>query len=610
METMDFLVVFRGSGADVLTLPLHSIYTPSADPQKRPEVNAVGEGSISKKMSLLQELLQSKVSSALATPSGNNVLIVDLCTECGCTGEEVEHIPNVGAYLCCQQTSVKEDSVEASDLNTFFPEYKPASKEWKELVSLCEKLRLEDLLKQLQKEEFQHTYNELLGELQELKSKVSSTSGPLDSASNEWERKRQMLQRKAVQIEEALRQFESAPQTPQADKGQSGAELIMRSARDKDKLEVELQSIRYMCDQTYVEEKNQGKSLAYNLIVAGVTGTGKSSSLNTILDRQICAVSGAQAQGTRGCNMQDGSISEEHFVSFIDTQGLGADTSITDTELLSQIMRSTESVYRMGIINNILISMDLASRQTPAAMANQLTLMELFSEVRTSCFLILTKWNTNSVQAEWNKPLRTWMRKWRRARNIEDITEEPPSYHEMYQAYCNYIVSSMNNEEDGGSFSKMGTFLAFFESRVLWMYNLDGIQIEDKEDGELAPHIHKLYEFYRNKALETLYIGRKHIDVDSITFLKRDELTLGTMAKELVDMRDTKISSLEGIGRESRKLSQMESVFKDMVSQNATRMQKADFDRGEKSYMEDIADIAGLKESKKTKEKALGCILS
>lgn len=304
--------------------------------------------------------------------------------------------------------------------------------------------------------------------------------------------------------------------------------------------------------------------------------------------------------------MQDGSISEEHFVSFIDTQGLGADTSITDTELLSQIMRSTESVHRMGIINNILISMDLASRQTPAAMANQLTLMELFSEVRTSCFLILTKWNTNSVQAEWNKPLRTWMRKWRRAKQLQDISEDPPSYHEMYQAYCSYIVTSMNNEEDGGSFSKMGTFLAFFESRVLWMYNLDGIQIEDKEDGELEPHIHKLYEFYRDKALETLYIGRKHIDVETITFLRQDEKSLGTMAKDLVDMRNSKISSLEGIGRESRKLSQMESVFKDMVSQNSTKMQKADFDRGEKSYMEEIADIAGIAKEKQ-KEKDKGC---
>merc|ERR1712232_288895 len=101
----------------------------------------------------------------------------------------------------------------------------------------------------------------------------------------------------------------------------------------------------------------------------------------------------------------------------------------------------------MGVINNILISFDTNNRATPASMANQLTLMELFSEIRDSCFLLLTKWNTNSVQSEWNAPLRTWTRKWKRAKTLEEITEDPPSYHELYEAYCNYIVRAMNNEE-------------------------------------------------------------------------------------------------------------------------------------------------------------------
>lgn len=90
--------------------------------------------------------------------------------------------------------------------------------------------------------------------------------------------------------------------------------------------------------------------------------------------------------------MQDGVIADDLFVSFIDTQGLGADTSVTDEDLLSQIMMSTETITKLKVINNILISFDTNTRATPATMANQLTLIELFRDLRNSCFLILTKW--------------------------------------------------------------------------------------------------------------------------------------------------------------------------------------------------------------------------
>lgn len=608
MATEDVLVVFQHSGADVLTLPLHSIYR-SLEGIEGEQSTCQAGGAVQKSQSLLEELLCKKETAVSKPAERDSKIFIDLSTECGCSRDELDHLPSIGAYLCSINSKQLTHQGSKNIRKMFFSSYETSTKEWSSLISLCKKLRLVELLTQLQRSEFQETYLNLVGELRELKLKANSSEHEAEQTSNDRERRRNSLERKAIELEKAIRELDQDPGLEVLDQNNSPSDLIFEAARAKDKLEVELQSIRYMCDHTYVEEKNQGKSLAYNLIVAGVTGTGKSSSLNTILDRQVCAVSGAQAQGTRGCNMQDGSISDRHFVSFIDTQGLGADTSITDTELLRQIMRSTESVHRMGIINNILISMDLASRQTPAAMANQLTLMELFSEVRTSCFLILTKWNTNSVQAEWNKPLRTWVRKWRKAKRLADIKEDPPCYHEMYQAYCSYIVTSMNNEQDGGSFSKMGTFLAFFESRVLWMYNLDGIQIEDREDGELAPHIQRLYDFYREKALDTLYIGRKHIDVDTITFLKQDELSLGTMATELIEMRNAKINSLEGIGRESRKLSQMESVFKDMVSQNSTKMQKSDFDRGEKSYIDEIANIAGMGKAKKAEGKGLGCVV-
>eukprot|EP00511_Aplanochytrium_stocchinoi_P003812 CAMPEP_0204823766 /NCGR_PEP_ID=MMETSP1346-20131115/1844_1 /ASSEMBLY_ACC=CAM_ASM_000771 /TAXON_ID=215587 /ORGANISM="Aplanochytrium stocchinoi, Strain GSBS06" /LENGTH=658 /DNA_ID=CAMNT_0051950555 /DNA_START=178 /DNA_END=2155 /DNA_ORIENTATION=+ len=438
---------------------------------------------------------------------------------------------------------------------------------------------------------------------------------PTESLKRSLEERRKVLEMKAEEIRRELKalelelDMENQIKNNLVDAEDENVTNMKFNARRRDKLEVELQSILYIRDQTILAERHEGKSLAYNLLVVGVTGTGKSSSLNTLLDNQLCKVSGGQAQGTRGCNMQDGSISGDHFVSFIDTQGLGADTTVTDQQLLQQIMMSTESVNKMGIINNVLISFDLANRQTPAVMANQLTLMELFTELRRSSFLIFTKWNTNSVQSEWNTPLKKWVRKWRRTRRIEDIKEDPPSYHEMYQAYCNYIVSSMVNDEDGGSFSKMGTFLLFFEARVLWMYNLDGIQIEDKEYGDLEPHIEKLYNFYRNLALETLHRGRGQHHVEDLTFLKKSEDTLGTVAQALVSERDRKIDYLESIGKTSVSLSKMEAVFKDMAAENVKNMKNKCLENGSKPYMDEIAVIAGLKHDQ-SKSPIVGCVVS
>jgi len=357
---------------------------------------------------------------------------------------------------------------------------------------------------------------------------------------------------------------------------------------------VNLQRLNYERDQILLAEKHVGKKLAFNLLVCGNSGSGKSSSLNSLLNKQACKVSGAQAQGTRGCVMQDGFISDESFVSFIDTQGLGADTSVTDSELLSQIMMSTESVSKMMIINNILISFDTNTRGTPATMANQLTLMELFGELRHSCFLILTKWNTNAVQVEWNRPLRTWTKKWRRARSIDEITEDPPSYAEMYEAYTKYILDALNNDEDAGAFSKMGTFLSFFQARVLWMYNLDSIQVEDMEAGELDPYLVKLYTFYREKALQCLKRGSTTVPVEELTFLKEDEDTLAKVAERLIASRDEKIERLEKIGLDSEKRLHMRTLFTEMAEQNTTKISNADFDVKENKSMDKIAELAGF----------------
>ncbi|CAK9024831.1 BTB/POZ domain-containing protein KCTD7 [Durusdinium trenchii] len=375
--------------------------------------------------------------------------------------------------------------------------------------------------------------------------------------------------------------------------------------RSKDMLTLELRKVQLEKDRADIRQKGKGRDLIYNLLIVGVTGTGKSSSLNTLLDQQACQVSGAQAQGTRGCVLRDASLDPDHFVSYIDTQGLGADTSISDTELLSQIMISTESILKMGIINNILISFDVNARTTPAMMANQLTLIELFSELRRSCFLVFTKWNTNAVQVEWNKPLRDWVRKWKRARTEEEITEDPPSYEAMYKAYCRYVIEALANEMDGGAFSKMGTFLAFFEARVLWMYNLDGIQLEDKEEDSLDPYISRLYHHYRNKALDTLDRGSTKIVTDDLTFLREDEATMRTVAAQLIRNRDEKIYQLEQVGREARKRREMKRIFDNMASDTTSRIRDHDF-RTHSSYTNKIAALAGFVRTVAT----AGCVIS
>jgi hypothetical protein len=106
---------------------------------------------------------------------------------------------------------------------------------------------------------------------------------------------------------------------------------------------------------------------------------------------------------------------------------------MSDQALLAHIMMHTESILQMDIINNVLITLDLSARATPAVMANQFTLMSLFSSLRESCFLVLTKWNTNAVMSEWNSSLRKWVRKYRRVQHIDEITEDPPTYGVMYR---------------------------------------------------------------------------------------------------------------------------------------------------------------------------------
>lgn len=89
--------------------------------------------------------------------------------------------------------------------------------------------------------------------------------------------------------------------------------------RTKDLLTLELQQVGLEQDRVEFKQTN-GRDLIYNLLIVGVTGSGKSSSLNSLLDQQTCEVSGAQAQGTRGCVLRDATLDSKSFISFIDSQ--------------------------------------------------------------------------------------------------------------------------------------------------------------------------------------------------------------------------------------------------------------------------------------------------
>jgi len=54
------------------------------------------------------------------------------------------------------------------------------------------------------------------------------------------------------------------------------------SLRTQETCKVEFQRLLYERDQMSLQMRNKGKNLAYNLLVVGVTGSGKSSSINSI----------------------------------------------------------------------------------------------------------------------------------------------------------------------------------------------------------------------------------------------------------------------------------------------------------------------------------------
>jgi hypothetical protein len=94
------------------------------------------------------------------------------------------------------------------------------------------------------------------------------------------------------------------------------------SAQDRERVRIARLKMEFARTKTALEAKQMQRRYVYNVLIVGVSGSGKSSSLNTILNAQECLVSGAQAQGTRGTVLRDGVIDDKSFLSYVDTQGL------------------------------------------------------------------------------------------------------------------------------------------------------------------------------------------------------------------------------------------------------------------------------------------------
>jgi len=389
------------------------------------------------------------------------------------------------------------------------------------------------------------------------------------------------------------------------------SEKTKRQAREIEQLRIELERIKYELNKTQIIDKHKrtwlfkpnGPELSFNLLIVGNSGAGKSSSLNSLLNYSACRVSGAQAQGTRGSELRDG-VLDESLISYIDTQGLGADTSITDVELLEQIMLATGAVQKMGVINNVLIAFDLSARATPAAMANQITLTNLFQELQRTCFACFTKWNTNSVMSEWNHPLKNWMRRWRKANSVEEITEDPPSFSELYAAYTDYLKNSLSMDVEDTAFGKISTHLAFFESRLIWMYNLDPVEREDLSEDCLPAYKLKLYTHYRKQAIDVLHKGKTYVETAHMSFLQHDKATLKGIARSLIKARDSELKLLELSSSDPQKRQRMAKIFSSMSASVVDNMKRQNFQKSD--YCQQVAGVAGI--VKKTTK--VGCAVS
>ncbi|GBG34831.1 SH3KBP1-binding protein 1 [Hondaea fermentalgiana] len=388
---------------------------------------------------------------------------------------------------------------------------------------------------------------------------------------------------------------------------------MSKAGKMKEKMRIEVRRIELEISKALILNKDRkshwsdpahAPELSFNLIIVGNSGAGKSSTMQTILNSaDVCKVSGGQAQGTRGTYLRDGRV-DGHLMSYIDTQGLGADTCVTDVELLEQIMLSTNAINRMQVISNVLMAMDLRERATPAIVGNYLTFTELFQELQSTCFLCFTKWNSNNVMAEWNKPLYKWRRRWRKASSIEEITEEPPSYAELYEAYTVYLTDALAGDSEDTAFAKLVSVLAFFDSRIVWAFNLDAEQQEQRAEGTLEPYIEVMYRYYRTEAIGVLEKGRHVVPTVEMQFLRHDRDTLKKLAFDLIQHRNEHLGLLEDAARDRQRRQRLGRILTEMSKKVTHKLARRNYSDSE--YVQQVAGVVGV--ARKTM--SFGCSLS
>ena len=290
------------------------------------------------------------------------------------------------------------------------------------------------------------------------------------------------------------------------------------------------------------------------LVSVGIIGTGRSSFFNTLLNsKDMCKVSGGQLRGTRGCELlvkrasvayaplEEADDSGEDAAGgraladaapftahLIDSEGLRSDSPVKAEELRAFADALCRSVKLMpgGSVTHVLLALDVEERQTLSSLSNLLALCEMLRDARASCFLCLTKFNSNSVTTEWNRRLYEWNRSNRRAKSAAGLPE-PPAPRDMLADYVAYFEHKFDTPTEQGALARMRRLLAFFEGRVLWAYNLDHMQWEDREEGELPAHEEFLFRHYRDIALRELNAVQRPVAVKDLALVKEQADLLG-----------------------------------------------------------------------------------
>mmetsp|Transcript_2464 Transcript_2464/g.2777 ORF Transcript_2464/g.2777 Transcript_2464/m.2777 type:complete len:327 (+) Transcript_2464:279-1259(+) len=280
----------------------------------------------------------------------------------------------------------------------------------------------------------------------------------------------------------------------------------------------------------------------YYWIFEGIIGSGRSSSLNTLFNSNKCKVVGGQLQGTRGAKLEEfiptRSDELDIPVSFVDVEGFRADVPASEEEIaahktiLKALMSPTEveiaetdcanslqlhqKFYENKSKHQYFIVLDLEQRIAAPMLENLRIICEMYASFRTRCFICFTKWNSNAVMTEWNHKLKLWCRKNKKKfiEGFDDAEEngnELPSENEMLRDYLDFLGKKFSTPTEQEVLQKLSKLLAGFENRILWMFNLDCLELEDKEDGELPAYIDFMYNHYRKKALEKVSIHYKKL---------------------------------------------------------------------------------------------------